>query len=109
MIVSIPHHADESVNEHAAGGIGVHSNFMVCNVEVPTGIKVPSNKKGIVLQNPFTAVFLNDGGSIEKVVDQGGALVGDAAKLENKEEEPKRAWIGDMGVFLQKECIFKFH
>mmetsp|Transcript_22706 Transcript_22706/g.34334 ORF Transcript_22706/g.34334 Transcript_22706/m.34334 type:complete len:517 (-) Transcript_22706:134-1684(-) len=89
------YYVDESVNEHTARGIGVYSNFTVYNVKAPYGIKLPS-KKGIVLQNPFT-IFLNNGGSIEKVLDQGGALVGDAAKLENK-GKPQRAWIGDKRV-----------
>jgi len=81
---------DQTVEKHTARGLGVYSNFTCYNVNARTGIQLPS-KEGIVLQNPFTR-FLNNKGSIKNVIQQGGALYGEAVNKENKQSN---AWIGD--------------
>lgn len=91
------YHVHESVEKHTARGVGVYSNFQCYDVDVQAGIQVPS-KAGIILQNPFTK-FLDSKGSIQYVVKQGRALVGDTCDDKNK--DPQRAWNGEKRAVIE--------
>merc|ERR1712127_222291 len=94
------YHVDNGVEKHTARGVGVYSNFTVNDVKAQTGMQLPS-KPGIVLQNPFTH-FLQNKGSIENVVRQGGALVGNRVCKDSKHSN---AWLGEgtAGVYILSE------
>jgi len=91
------YHVHESVEKHTARGVGVYTNFQCYDVDVQAGIQVPS-KAGIILHNPFTK-FLDSKGSIQNVVNQGGALVGDTC--DDKNRSPQRPWTGEKRAVIE--------
>mmetsp|Transcript_23336 Transcript_23336/g.34447 ORF Transcript_23336/g.34447 Transcript_23336/m.34447 type:complete len:680 (+) Transcript_23336:89-2128(+) len=93
------YYVDENVEEHTARAIGVYSNFQVYDVDATTGMQLPS-KEGIILHNPFS-LFLNNKGSIQKTLNQGGALVGKKPADIDTKGIPQRAWVGEKRATIE--------